>query len=102
MFGWIAKIIPALGGILGNVLGGTSEKADELRAQAELEEAKAFSRGRYAPRYVLKYTLILIFFLFCMVLFASMLFPFAVDLDHPLDTIERLAKTLFSLGDMGQ
>ena len=94
---WLSKILPFLGNILNGKIAVDNEAA-RIKAQVELEEAKAFKRGQYAPRYVLKYCLIAIFCVFCMLLMIGMFFPYAVDLNHPVETIERLAKVLFSVG----
>ena len=91
------KYIPGIGTILDKMTGA-SAKADEIRAQVELEEAKAFRSGRYAPKYVLKYTLIGIFALFCFCIMFGMFFPGVVDLDHPIDSIGRLGNAILSLG----
>ncbi len=97
---WIVallKYVPGISGILDKVTG-SSAKADEIRAQVELEEAKAFRQGRYAPKYVLKYTVIGIFAICCFLIMFGMFFPGTVDLEHPIDSIERLGKVLMSLG----
>ena len=97
MLAWLTKLLPFLGKLFEGKLAIDNEAA-RIKAQVELEEAKAFKRGQYAPRYVLKYCLIGIFCIFCMLLMIGMFFPYAVDLNHPVETIGRLAKVLFSVG----
>ena len=97
MLAWLTKLLPFLGNILTGKLEVDNEAA-RIKAQVELEEAKAFTRGKYAPRYVLKYCLIALFCMFCILLMVGVFFPYAVDLNHPVETIERLAKVLFSIG----
>ena len=93
----ILKYLPGVGSFFEKWLSNNA-KAEELRAQVELEEAKAFQKGRYAPRYVLRYTLIGIFALCCLCIMFGMFFPGVVDLDHPIDSMGRLGKAIFSLG----
>lgn len=55
MIAILSKILPFLKPVLGK-LGQDSKRAQELRAEAELIEAKAFARkGRIAPRYFFQY-----------------------------------------------
>ncbi len=93
----ILKYVPGISTILDKMTGA-SAKADEIRAQVELEEARAFRSGRYAPKYVLKYALIGIFVLCCFCIMIGMFFPGTVDLEHPIDSIGKLGNALFSLG----
>jgi len=93
----LLKYVPGISTVLDKITGA-SAKADEIRAQVELEEARAFRQGRYAPKYVLKYTLIGIFAVCCMCIMFGMFFPGVVDLEHPIDSIGRLGKALFSMG----
>ena len=95
----LLKYVPGVTGILDKMTGGASSRAEELRAEAELEEAKAFAHGRYAPKYVLKYVCIAIFGLCALLVIVGMFFPGLVDMDHPLDSIERLANVILSLGE---
>lgn len=96
MLAWLTKLLPFLTNIFASKAEVESEAA-KTRAKVELEEAKAFRQGRYAPRYVLKYCVIGIFVCFCILLMVGMFFPYAIDINHPLETIERLAKVLFSV-----
>lgn len=96
MFGWIKALVPALGSVIGNIF--RDSKAEEIKAQIELEEAQAFSRGRYAPRYILKYSLIAIFLIVALLCIVGAFFPNSVNLDHPVDTIERLGRIIFAIG----
>ena len=58
------------------VVGCLSERyADELRAEAELEEARAFSRGRIAPRYLLKYVAVILLSLFGLAVLVDAIVP---------------------------
>lgn len=91
------KWLPGIGTWVANKLGGSvgdSQRAQELRAEAQLEEAKALRKGKYAPRYVRNYAIILMgVFLFVLVL-ADMLMPeFSIDWNAPVDAL----KALFSL-----
>ena len=95
----LLKYVPGLTGILDKMTGGGSSRAEELRAEAELEEARAFRRGRYAPKYVLKYVCIAIFGLCALLIIVGMVHPGLVDLDRPLESIERLASVILSLGE---
>lgn len=58
----MTKVLPFLAPLLDKLWPST--RADELRAEAELEEARAFSRGRIAPRYIAGYVASLLFLLF--------------------------------------
>lgn len=62
MWAFLTKLLPFLAPLLDKLWPST--RADELRAEAELEEARAFSRGRIAPRYMLGYALTLLLTLF--------------------------------------
>lgn len=62
MWAFLTKLLPFLAPLLDKLWPST--RADELRAEAELEEARAFSRGRIAPRYIAGYVASLLFLLF--------------------------------------
>ena len=62
MWAFLTKLLPFLAPLLDKLWPST--RADELRAEVELEEARAFSRGRIAPRYLLKYVAVILLSLF--------------------------------------
>lgn len=67
----IATIMPWV----GKIFGKDSEKAMELKAQKELEEIRAFRKGRITPRFLLFYLLICIFAIAAVLLLLSLFFP---------------------------
>ena len=73
MWAFLTKFLPFLGPLLEKLWPST--RADELRAEAELEEARAFSRGRIAPRYLLGYALVILLTLFGLAVLVDAMVP---------------------------
>ncbi|MDM8330481.1 hypothetical protein QUW42_09330 [Desulfovibrio piger] len=73
MWAFLTKILPFLAPLLDKLWPST--RADELRAEAELEEARAFSRGRIAPRYIAGYVASLLFLLFGIAVLIDSAYP---------------------------
>ena len=80
MIAFITRLLPFLGPLLEKITGKASEKAEELRAQAELEEIRAFKAGRISPRFLLRYSLVFIFSFFAALFLGALFFP---QLDKP-------------------
>jgi hypothetical protein len=53
----------------------SSEKIEEMRAQIELLEAEAFARGRYSPKYVIRYSVAFLFLVAGIVLIITIFVP---------------------------
>lgn len=75
MIAFITRLLPFLGPLLEKLTGKSSEKAEELRAQAELEEIRAFKAGRISPRFLHRYARVFIFSIFAALLLGSLFFP---------------------------
>ncbi len=75
MIAFITRLLPFLGPLLEKITGKTNEKAEELRAQAELEEIRAFKQGRISPRFLHRYALVFIFSFFAALFLGSLFFP---------------------------
>ncbi len=73
MWAFLTKVLPFLAPLLDKFWPST--RADELRAEAELEEARAFSRGRIAPRYIAGYVASLLFLLFGIAVLIDSAYP---------------------------
>ena len=85
---WLSRLLPFLKPALdklGKTFGADS-RADELRAEAELIEAKAFAKGRIAPRYLWQYSIVLAFSVFLFWLIAWAIFPASIP--SPLATMQ--------------
>lgn len=89
----ILKYLPGLGGILDSI-GKGSAKAEELRAEAELEEAKALKKGIYAPRYIKGYVLCVLTALIALLMFLMAFFPDSIALEwqHIVDAVRQLTE----------
>lgn len=70
----------------------------KAQAQIEIEEARAFKKGKYSPKYVLKYCIIFLAFMFSVLFIIGLFFPKYIDLSHPLDTIGILLRIIPDLG----
>lgn len=97
MWAWIPRllrIVPVLGPLVGGLFEKWTEsrgRAAELRAEAELEEARAFRKGRISPRYGMRYVQIGVFLLFAAAVFLAVFFPSAMpgaDLSRLRDLID--------------
>lgn len=73
MWAFLTKVLPFLAPLLDKLWPST--RADELRAEAELEVARAFSRGRIAPRYIAGYVASLLFLLFGIAVLIDSAYP---------------------------
>lgn len=76
----LLKHLPGVGALIDKFLGGNAE-AEKIRAQVELEEAKAFTRGRIAPRYWKQYAGVFVFLLFACLVMVAVFFPGVIDGD---------------------
>lgn len=90
MWAFLAKLLPFLGPLAERLW--PSSRADELRAEAELEEARAFSHGRIAPRYLLGYTLVLLLTLFGLAVLVDSVVPGLIP-GAPLHALNELRLT---------
>lgn len=75
MIAFITRLLPFLGPLLEKLTGKNSEKAEELRAQAELEEIRAFKAGRISPRFLKRYVMVFIFAFFSALFLGSLFLP---------------------------
>ena len=75
MIAFITRLLPFLGPLLEKLTGKHNEKAEELRAQAELEEIRAFKAGRISPRFLYRYTLVFIFAFVSALVLGSLFLP---------------------------
>ena len=73
MWAFLTNLLPFLAPLLDKLWPST--RADELRAEAELEEARAFSRGRIAPRYMMKYVAVILLSLFGLAVLVDAIVP---------------------------
>lgn len=91
MLGFLAGLVtklPLLGPLLAKFWTDNSKVA-EIKAEESLEETKAFARGRYSPKYILRYVVVAIFGLFALLFVARMIWPdFAPGMT--MDNFERL------------
>lgn len=74
----LLKHLPGVGTLIDKFTTGNAE-AEKIRAQVELEEARAFSKGRIAPRYWKQYAGVLIFLIFALLLVMAVFFPDVID-----------------------
>ena len=88
MWTFLSRILPFLGPLAERLW--PSSRADELRAEAELEEARAFSRGRIAPRYLLGYALVLLLTLFGLAVLVDAVVPGLIP-GAPLHVMKELS-----------
>ena len=75
MIAFITRLLPFLGPLLEKLTGKGSARAEELRAQAELEEIRAFKQGRISPRFLQRYALVFIFSFFAALFLGSLFLP---------------------------
>lgn len=93
MWAWIPKLlsfVPLFGGLFEKWTEHQS-RAAELRAEKELVEAKAFAKGRIAPKYLTQYALVGVFVLLAVAAFVAVFFPSALpdaDLSRFRELIE--------------
>lgn len=91
MFGFLAGLVtklPLLGPLIAKLWTDNSKVA-EIKAEEDLEETRAFARGRYSPKYMLRYVLVGAFGLFVLFFLARLIWPgFAPDMT--MDNFERL------------
>lgn len=77
MWAWIPKLlsfVPLFGGLFEKWTENQS-RAAEIRAEKELVEAKAFAKGRIAPKYLMLYGLVFVFVVFATATFVAVFFP---------------------------
>lgn len=75
MISIIKTIVSLLTPFLDKFLGRNSEKAQELKAEKELEELRAFKDGRITPHLLLLYVLVGIFGIGALLAILSFFFP---------------------------
>ena len=102
MFAWITNIlkyVPGVGAILEKITG-ESAKAEELRAQAELDDIKGFHRtGRVSASHLWKYAKVVLAIMIALTLCMSIFFPGAADnLGTMLSSFVDAVKQLFDVG----
>ena len=77
----IVKLLPGVGKIFES-LGQGSNRVRELRAEAELEEAKAFrAAGRIGPTLLRRYVLVGIWVVVVIAMLIAIFVPNAVNID---------------------
>ena len=82
--------IPFIGQLLAKLWTDNSKVA-EIKAEEDLEETKAFARGRLSPKFLLRYVVVVSFALFVLFFLARMIWPdFAPGMT--MDNFERLMK----------
>ena len=80
--------IPFIGQLLAKLWTDNSKVA-EIKAEEDLEETKAFARGRFSPKFILRYGVVALFLLFATIFIARMIWPdFAPGMT--MDNFERL------------
>ena len=93
MFAFLTGLVtklPVLGPLLAKLWTDNSKVA-EIEAQTNLEETRAFARGRISPKFLLRYGVVTLFLLFAFLFIARMFWPgFAPDMT--LDNFEHLMK----------
>ena len=62
----------------------------KAQAQIEIEEARAFRKGKLSPKYLLKYLSVFLIALFCTLFIIGLFFPDIIDISHFLDTVVRV------------
>lgn len=94
MWAFLTRLLPFLAPLLDKFWPST--RADELRAQAQLEEARAFSRGRIAPRYIAGYVASFLFFLFGVAVLIDSAYPDFLP-GSPLESLSSLVNDGWAL-----
>ncbi len=91
LFGILTTLIgklPVLGPWIAKLWTDNSKVA-EIEAETNLEETKAFARGRISPKFLLRYVVVVAFALFVLFFLARMIWPdFAPGMT--MDNFERL------------
>ena len=95
----LLKYVPFLGGLFEKWTENKNRTA-EINAEKELIEAKAFSKGRISPKYMLKYALVVVFMLFCISMMLHVMFAqyFPISPLQGLDPVFKLAINLLEAG----
>lgn len=75
MLAFLGKILPFLTPLLDKLAGRKSSRVAEIEAEQDLLETKAFVRGRYSPKYMLKYTMVGVIWVFIALFVAHVLYP---------------------------
>lgn len=87
--------LPFLGPLLAKLWTDNSKVA-EIEAETNLEETKAFARGRISPKFLLRYVVVVAFGLFVLFFLARMIWPeFA-----PGMTMENFEKLMVVAGNV--
>ena len=82
--------IPFVGQLLAKLWTDNSKVA-EIKAEEDLEETKAFTRGGLSPKFLLRYVVVVSFALFVLFFLARMIWPdFAPGMT--MDNFERLMR----------
>lgn len=95
----IAKYLPGIGTVIEKI-SGDSAKAEELRAQADLDDIKGFHRtGRVSASHLWKYTKVLLAILLALTFCIAVFYPPATDnLSSLLNGFTKAVKEIFSVG----
>ena len=95
----LLKYVPGIGAILDK-LGHASSKADEIRAQVELDDIKGFHRtGRVSAAHLWKYVMVALAFLLTVMFGVSAFFPEAAgNFRTVLGSLVETLETLFAVG----
>ncbi|MDR2488760.1 MAG: hypothetical protein LBD42_04635 [Desulfovibrio sp.] len=94
VLGFFLKLLPFFSPLAEKLFPAASAKAEELRAEKELVEARAFAKGRISPAYLLKFVCVALFAVFGSAFAMHLFFPET----FPASPIDEL-KELFSLGE---
>jgi hypothetical protein len=112
MFAWIPKlfsglrvaiptILPFLQPLFDKWSGGDSAEIQKIKAQAELIEAKAFAKGKYSPKYLLKYIVIGLFTFWAALTILGAFWPqlFNISSGDVFNSLIKHGSDLLNMGD---
>ncbi|MDR1685214.1 MAG: hypothetical protein LBR82_02030 [Desulfovibrio sp.] len=75
----------------------SSAKVEEMRAEIELLEARAFARGRYSPKYIIRFAMAFLFIACGIALLVSVFAP-----DFRADDMIQHLRTMIGLAQEAQ